>query len=251
MTLPAATTKPYLANTTTPNSCTRKHNAPLLYLLTNDDDFDVLYQKLELVLATGIVSLLQIRRKRVLNQVDGRDTLYKESQKLIGLAQYYAVAVVMNDDVELAQQLGIGVHLGQDDGSVVQARQALGRQALIGRTCHQSVELVQVARQEGASYAAMGAVFTSSTKPDANVVSLDQLSKGCAEDIDVCAIGGITAENAQALRGLDIKYIAVVGDILNYPVSQIEQRCQSWQKVLQDWPQFANRKTNRKVDRSE
>ena len=237
MTLPAAsTTQPLLPNTVTSNSCMSQHNAPLLYLLTNDDDFEVLYQKLELVLATGVVSLLQIRRKQVLNQVDGRNTLYKESQKIIELAQRYAVTVVMNDDVELAQQLGIGVHLGQDDGSVMQARQALGHQALIGRTCHQSIELIQAAKHEGASYAAMGAVFTSSTKPEAKVVSQDQLSKGCNQDIDICVIGGITAENVQALKGLDIQYIAVVGDILNYPISQIEQRCQSWQKVLQDWP---------------
>ena len=236
MTLPAAsTTQPFLLNTVTSNSCMSQHNAPLLYLLTNDDDFEVLYQKLELALSTGVVSLLQIRRKQVLNQVDGRDTLYKESQKIIELAQRYAVAVVMNDDVELAQQLGIGVHLGQGDGSVMQARQALGCQALIGRTCHQSIELIQAAKQEGASYAAMGAVFTSNTKPDAKVVSQDQLSQGCNQDIDICVIGGITAENAQTLKGLDIQYIAVVGDILNYSLSQIEQRCQSWQKVLQGW----------------
>lgn len=227
---------PQQDNESTSTGATLQHKlAPLLYLLTNDDDFELLYQKLEVVLASGVVGLLQIRRKQVLAQIGGRDQVLKEAQKIIELAQHYAVPVIMNDDIELASQLGVGVHLGQGDGSVRAARQALGPQALIGRTCHQSAELVQAAKREGASYAAMGAVFASSTKPEAKLVDSQQIREGCDQGIDICVIGGITVENALTLKGYPIRYIAVVGDVLNYPLNKIAARCQQWQQVLNNW----------------
>lgn len=208
---------------------------PQLYLLTNDDEFALLYQKLEIALATGAVSLLQVRRKQVLAQSNGREQVYSEAQQLLALATRYNVAMVMNDDIALAQQLGIGVHLGQGDGDVTMARQALGDQIIIGRTCHQSLDLVQAALQEGANYAAMGAVFASTTKPKAQIVSREALVAGAQQGIDLCVIGGITAENIGELRGMPIRYVAVVGDILNLPVTAIAARCELWQQELSHW----------------
>lgn len=209
--------------------------APQLYLLTNDDQFSLLYKKLEIALATGAIHLLQVRRKQVLAQPNGRERVYTEAQQLLALARRYNVAMVMNDDIALAQQLGIGVHLGQGDGEVAMARHVLGEQALIGRTCHQSLDLVKTAFQEGASYAAMGAVFASTTKPEAKIVSRDALIAGAQQGIDLCVIGGITAENSRALRGQAIRYLAVVGDILNHPVTAIAARCELWQQTLSHW----------------
>lgn len=208
---------------------------PQLYLLTNDDEFSLLYQKLELALATGAVSLLQVRRKQVLAQPHGREQVYSEAQQLLALATRYNVAMVMNDDIALAQQLGVGVHLGQGDGEVTMARQALGEQVIIGRTCHQSVDLVQTALQEGANYAAMGAVFASTTKPEAQLVSREALVAGAQQGIDLCVIGGIAAENIGELRSIPIRYVAVVGDILNHPVTAIAARCELWQQELSHW----------------
>lgn len=208
---------------------------PQLYLLTNDDEFALLYQKLEIALATGAVSLLQVRRKQVLAQSNGREQVYSEAQQLLALATRYNVAMVMNDDIALARQLGIGVHLGQGDGEVTMARQALGEQVIIGRTCHQSLDLVQAALQEGANYAAMGAVFASTTKPEAQIVSREALVAGAQQGIDLCVIGGITAENIGELRGVPIRYVAVVGDILNHPVTAIAARCELWQQELSRW----------------
>ena len=209
---------------------------PQLYLLTNDDDFAALYQKLEIAFDSGIVALLQIRRKQLLKQPEGGKKLYQESEKLIALAERCGVSVVMNDDIEMAKNLGIGVHLGQSDGKVIDARQQLGRQAIIGRTCHQSSDLVKQAKLEGASYAAMGAVFASSTKPQASIVSVNALKEGCDQNIDICVIGGISSQNVTQLSGLPIRYIAVVADILSAPIDQVHSRTLAWQQALSHWP---------------
>lgn len=212
-----------------------KAPAPKLYLLTNDDEFAVLYAKLEAALATGLVALLQIRRKKTLQAVNGKEKLYEEARQIVSLAKAHDVAVVMNDDTALAKKLGIGVHLGQQDGAIDDAKHYLAAEQIIGRTCHSDVALVEQAKEEGASYAAMGAVFASNTKPNAHVISRQQLIEGFQQGIDICVIGGLTAENITELAGLPIAYVAVVGDIMDLPVEQIAARCQQWQQALNKW----------------
>ena len=209
--------------------------APKLYLLTNDDEFSVLYAKLEAALATRLVALLQIRRKKTLQLVNGKAKLYEEAQKIVSLAKAHDVAVVMNDDVALAKKLGIGVHLGQQDGEMNDAKITLAASEIIGRTCHGDVSLVKQAKKDGASYAAMGAVFASNTKPNAHMISRQQLIEGCQQGIDICVIGGLTVENITELAGLPIAYVAVVGDIMDLPIEQIDARCQQWQQALSKW----------------
>lgn len=209
--------------------------APKLYLLTNDDEFSVLYAKLEAALATRLVALLQIRRKKTLQSVNGKAKLYEEAQKIVSLAKAHDVAVVMNDDVALAKKLGIGVHLGQQDGEMNDAKITLAASEIIGRTCHGDVNLVKQAKKDGASYAAMGAVFASNTKPNAHMISRQQLIEGCQQGIDICVIGGLTVENITELAGLPIAYVAVVGDIMDLPIEQIDARCQQWQQALSKW----------------
>ena len=209
--------------------------APKLYLLTNDDEFAVLYPKLEAALATGLIALLQIRRKKTLQLPDGAAELYAEAQQIVRLAKSYHVPVVINDDIELAEKLGVGVHLGQQDGDINQAKHQLAPQQIVGRTCHGEVALVKEAKKEGASYAAIGAIFASNTKPNANVISRQQLIEGCEQGIDICVIGGLSAENITELSGLPIAYVAVVGDIMDLPVHQIAARCQQWQQALNMW----------------
>ena len=208
---------------------------PQLYLLTNDDEFLLLYQKLEAALATGFIALLQIRRKKILALADGESQLYDEARQIVDLANVYNVPVVINDDIGLAAKLGVGVHLGQKDGSVEDAKQYLAPNQIIGRTCHCESALVKEAKKDGASYAAMGAVFASTTKPDADIVSYEQLVTGCQQGIDMCVIGGLTAENVSTLAGLPIGYVAVVGDIMNLPVAQIAERCHQWQQAFSEW----------------
>ena len=209
--------------------------APKLYLLTNDDEFAVLYAKLEAALATGLIGLLQIRRKKTLQSANGAAELYAEALQIVRLAKSYHVSVVINDDIELAEKLGVGVHLGQQDGDINDAKCHLKPEQTIGRTCHGDVHLVKEAKKEGASYAAMGAIFASNTKPNANIISRQQLIEGCEQGIHICVIGGLSAENITELSGLPIAYVAVVGDIMDLPVPQIAARCQQWQQALNMW----------------
>ncbi|WP_157049278.1 thiamine phosphate synthase [Psychrobacter urativorans] len=209
--------------------------APKLYLLTNDDGFELLYSKLKIALGTGMIGLLQIRRKKILAQEDGQAKLYEEAVKIVALAKQYNVAVVINDDIKLAARLGVGVHLGQQDGNIAEAKQQLLPNQIIGRTCHGEVELVKDAKNDGADYAAMGAVFTSTTKPNAATITRQQLIEGCQQEIDICVIGGLTAENINQLSGLPLTYIAVVGDIMDLPGDKIAMRCQQWQQALTLW----------------
>lgn len=208
---------------------------PKLYLLTNDDEFELLYQKLEVALATGLIALLQVRRKQVLALPDGKLRLYEEASKIVDLARAYNVAVVINDDIELAATLGVGVHLGQQDGNIDDAKRQLAPNQVIGRTCHGDVDLVEEARNDGATYAAMGAIFASTTKPNANVISRQQLMDGCQQNVGICVIGGLTAENVSVLAGLPITYVAVVGDVMDLPVTQIANRCQQWAQAFSEW----------------
>lgn len=217
------------------NQASTVTRAPKLYLLTNDDEFAVLHAKLEAAFATGLIALLQIRRKKTLQLPDGATKLYDEALQIVRLAKTYDVPVVINDDIKLAEKLGVGVHLGQQDGDINDAKRQLAPKQIIGRTCHGDIDLVKEAKKEGASYAAMGAVFASNTKPNANIISRQELIDGCQQGIEICVIGGLSAENIVELAGLPIAYVAVVGDIMDLPVQQIAARCQQWQQALDTW----------------
>ena len=216
---------------------------PKLYLLTNDDGISLLLTKLKAAFATGLIAVVQIRRKQVLAQPNGAQQLYDEALKIVALAQQYKVAVVINDDTALAAKLGVGVHLGQGDGDIRIAKQLIAADQLIGRTCHGDSQLVKQALEEGADYAAMCAVFASKTKPQATIISREQLEAGCQlsldKPLDLCVIGGLTAENIDQLAGLPLTYIALVGDIMDLSAEQIAQRCQHWQQALKRWQTLA------------
>lgn len=214
------------------------NTSPQLYLLTNDDEITTLIDKLEHALDTGVVSLLQIRRKATLKQYD-LATVYREAELLVSLADKYDVDVVMNDDLELASHFCTGVHLGQRDGNLALAREILGDDVIIGRTCHADVALFKQAKKEGASYGAMGAIFSSLTKPKTGLVSMPILQKTAKVDLPLCVIGGITADNLYQLRDelgdMPLQYIAVTADIMAHSSSTIAAKCRAWQLKLQNW----------------
>ncbi|WP_066802931.1 thiamine phosphate synthase [Moraxella oblonga] len=211
---------------------------PKLYLLTNDDEIETLLDKLERALDTGVISLLQIRRKNTLQQYDLM-TLYQETELIVSLASRYEVPVVMNDNLELACHFGIGLHLGQRDGSVRVARELLGGDVVIGRTCHGDMALFKEAKKEGATYGAMGTVFTSLTKPKARLVEANTLQKASKVDLPLCVIGGVTLDNAiqlrQMLGGNRLDYIAVTADIMSHSADTIGLKCKGWGRLLKSW----------------
>ncbi|MBK8326088.1 MAG: thiamine phosphate synthase [Moraxellaceae bacterium] len=155
------------------------------------------------------------------------------AQQLKQLCQHYNIPLIINDDLELAAQLDVGVHLGQQDGSITLARQRLGAKAIIGATCHNSLEFAQQAAQQGASYLAFGAFYPSSTKPLAQLAQLDTLTQAKhLFNLPVVAIGGITLDNAMPLINAGANYVAVISDIFARPVEEIRQRTQSFNQLF-------------------
>ncbi|WP_225206621.1 thiamine phosphate synthase [Novosphingobium huizhouense] len=121
------------------------------------------------------------------------------------------VAFIVNDSIALAKRLGAdGVHLGQDDGTVAEARQRLGREAQIGVTCHDSRHLAMEAGEAGADYVAFGAFFPSSTKETKHRPEPELLTWwSTLFELPCVAIGGITADNCAGLVQAGADFLAV------------------------------------------
>ncbi|KVV03209.1 MULTISPECIES: thiamine phosphate synthase [unclassified Pseudomonas] len=154
----------------------------------------------------GGLTLLQYRDKS-----SDEARRLREAEALRDMCARYNAHLIINDDAELAARLGVGVHLGQTDGPLTPARALLGRQAIIGSTCHSQIEQGEQAAKEGASYVAFGRFFNSSTKPGAPTATLDVLDEARARiKLPICAIGGITLDNAAPLIDHGADLLAVV-----------------------------------------
>lgn len=154
----------------------------------------------------GGVCLLQYRDKS-----DDAARRLREAEGLMKLCERYGTQLLINDDAELAARLGVGVHLGQTDGPLTPARALLGRQAIIGSTCHASLELAAQAASEGASYVAFGRFFNSVTKPGAPAANVGLLEQARAQvKLPIAVIGGITLDNATPLVAHGADLLAVI-----------------------------------------
>ncbi|MBF8691528.1 thiamine phosphate synthase [Pseudomonas fulva] len=154
----------------------------------------------------GGVCLLQYRDKS-----DDAARRLREAQALQQLCERYGTQLLINDDAQLARHLGVGVHLGQTDGPLTPARALLGSAAIIGSTCHASLDLAAQAAREGASYVAFGRFFTSSTKPGAPAADVRLLAQARAQvNLPIAAIGGVTLDNAAALVHHGADLLAVI-----------------------------------------
>ncbi|CAO3306959.1 MULTISPECIES: thiamine phosphate synthase [Pseudomonas] len=154
----------------------------------------------------GGVRLLQYRDKS-----DDAARRLREAEGLMKLCERYGTQLLINDDAELAARLGVGVHLGQTDGPLTPARALLGRQAIIGSTCHASLELAAQAASEGASYVAFGRFFNSVTKPGAPAANVGLLEQARAQvKLPIAVIGGITLDNAAPLVAHGADLLAVI-----------------------------------------
>lgn len=139
----------------------------------------------------------------------------EQASTLLALCRHRQVPFIINDDLQLALEIGAdGAHLGRDDGPAAAARQALGPDRLLGVTCYDEFERAQVAQAEGADYVAFGAMFPSATKPGAVRAPRDLLTRAARElRVPVAAIGGITLETAGSLVDAGASLLAVVGDV--------------------------------------
>lgn len=177
----------------------------------------------------GGVRVLQYRDK----STDAARRL-AEATALRDLCARYQAALIINDDLALAAELGVGLHLGQTDGSLAAARALLGPQAIIGATCHARLELAEQAQAEGASYLAFGRFFNSQTKPGAPAATPELLAEARARfALPLVAIGGVTQDNGPQLIAQGADLLAVVHALFAAETAtEVEQRARAFQSLF-------------------
>ena len=123
--------------------------------------------------------------------------------------------MIVNDDVELGMQAGAdGVHLGRDDTGLGEARSRAGNDFIIGVSCYDEVERAELAQAGGADYVAFGAMFPSTTKPEATPAGAGVIERARPRiRIPIVAIGGITPDNAGSLVEAGADILAVVSGV--------------------------------------
>ena len=187
-----------------------------LYLITPPQipELGAFARELEAALSGGDVAALQIRLK------DASDDQIAEAvHALSPIAERSGVAVILNDRPDLAARLGCdGVHVGQEDASYEEARRVMGRDRIVGVTCHDSRHLAMEAAEAGADYVAFGAFFDTSTKepktradPEILTIWQETMQTPCV------AIGGITVETAAELAKSGADFLAVSAGVWAHP----------------------------------
>ena len=167
-----------------------------------------LEDQVELAIQGG-VTFLQLREKEL-----PVEEFIKLAVSIKNITDRAGIPFVINDELEVALACGAdGVHVGQSDMPAHEVRRRIGDGRILGVSV-QTVEHAVLAEREGADYLGVGAVFATSTKPDADTVSLTSLREICdAVTIPVVAIGGIGRDNARELSGSGISGIAVISAI--------------------------------------
>ena len=165
-----------------------------------------LLEQVEQAIAGG-ACLIQYRDKQ-----HSKTERRREAVRLVQLCEQRGVPLLINDDVELAREVGAaGVHLGRDDASISDARQRLGTQAIIGVSCYNHLDDALEAARAGASYVAFGRFFPSHSKPDAVQADIALLQQARAQlDLPIAAIGGITPGNGRPLVEAGANLLAVI-----------------------------------------
>ena len=177
-----------------------------------------LLEQVECALKGG-VTCVQLREKGL-----DEAAFLEEAIQMKQLCARYGVPFIVNDNVEIAVKCGAdGVHVGQSDMEAGHVRQMVGEKMMIGVSAR-TVEEALAAQAAGADYLGVGAMFSTSTKLDAHVLSHQTLRDICAAvDIPVTAIGGINEENMMRLAGSGVDGVALVSAI--FAAEDIEAAC--------------------------
>ena len=178
-----------------------------LYAITDESlPANQLFTRTEAILRGG-ARMLQYRDK----QRRDAESRITRATELLALCTRHDALLIMNDDVELARDIGAaGVHIGRDDLSVARTRALLGADAIIGVSCYNDLALAEQAVAQGADYIAFGSFYPSPTKPDAVRAEIDLLVQARQFSVPVVAIGGITLENGPALVAAGANALAVI-----------------------------------------
>lgn len=177
-----------------------------LYLISPQEVGGSFGDRLKTALEPGIASAFQLRVKGV-----DEHALARLAEPLQRICADADVAFIVNDSVALAKRLGAdGVHLGQQDGDIREARSVLGPDAQIGKTCHDSRHFAMDAGEGGADYVAFGAFYPTTTKPSNYRPDPSILTWwSTLFEIPCVAIGGITPDNAKPLVDAGADFLAV------------------------------------------
>jgi thiamine-phosphate pyrophosphorylase len=177
-----------------------------LYLISPQEVGGGFPDRLKAALEPGIAAAFQLRVK----DVDEHE-LARLAEPLQRICADSDVAFIVNDSMALAKRLGAdGVHLGQSDGDVRDARALLGPSAQIGKTCHDSRHFAMEAGEAGADYVAFGAFYPTTTKPSNYRPDPAILTWwSTLFEIPCVAIGGIAPDNARPLVDAGADFVAV------------------------------------------
>ena len=204
-------------------------NMMLLYAVTDRmwTGKQTLMEQVEDALKGG-ATCVQLREKEL-----DEETFLQEAMEMKALCQKYNVPFFVNDNVEIAVKCKAdGIHVGQEDMHTSQVRQKVGADMMIGVSVH-SVEEALEAVRNGADCLGVGAMFSTSTKADADVLSKEVLRDICAAvDIPVVAIGGISRENLLELKGTGVDGVALVSAI--FAAEDIEEECRILRQMSEE-----------------
>ncbi|MDI3325884.1 thiamine phosphate synthase [Pontibacterium granulatum] len=192
-------------------------------LMPNDNE---LLGRIEAALRGG-TRIVQYRDKS-----DDAEKRLRQAKALIDLCNQFDVPLLINDDAQLAKMSdAAGVHLGQSDGLLTAARDLLGRDAIIGITCHDSLAFALAGQHAGADYVAYGAFYASKTKPNASPAPLSLLAESKAQiKLPTVAIGGITVDNAAQTLAAGADMLAVVHSLL--AAEDVEQQARRFSQLF-------------------
>jgi thiamine-phosphate pyrophosphorylase len=184
---------------------------PPLYPIIDLGSFDRPLETVVAQLAEGGASLVQLRAKKQSSR-----EFYEIAIRGVDLAQSLGIQVIINDRADIAWMTDAGgVHLGQEDLPVEAARRVIGERKIIGLSTN-TLEQARLAQESSADYVAIGPVFPTLSKTDADpVVDRFQLTEiRRVVQKPLVAIGGITVENARELFALGIDSVAVIRDLI-------------------------------------
>ena len=170
------------------------------------------YRELNNVLKTNKVKYFQLRLKKI-----STVNLIKISRKVKKIAKKNNVKFLINDKPLIAKKVGAdGCHIGQKDTDFIISRKILGKNKIIGVTCHNSKKLALIAKNNGANYVAFGAFFKSSTKKTAYKANLEILRWAKKKiNMPTVAIGGINSSNYKKILSNRADFIACSNYIWN------------------------------------
>lgn len=177
-------------------------------------DVEAFAADLETALSAGDAAAFQLRLKDVSDE-----EIRRVVERLAPICRAHDVAVILNDRPDLARATGCdGVHIGQEDAPLAEARRIMGPDAMIGVTCHDSRHLAMEAAEAGADYVAFGAFFPTGTKAVVHQASPDILTIWQETmEVPCVAIGGITSDNAAGLAVAGADFVAVSAGVWAHP----------------------------------